>query len=675
MIKMGKASFIFLAVILFMPFMSAEVIIQEQPEDLYNLGEVISVPIKITSSLDAAHIFNVELICNGVETEVYKEFISIKAGEEKLRTPEIPLIKSFIGESKGICKVKASLGEEYVLTHDFKISDLININLDEIQKEAAPEEKITIGGNALKENGESVEGLVELSVIDNKLSEKISRVDTVKSGQFSITFTFPKNAKSGQYLIKLKVYEKEGLITTNNGFVDYNLFLTQIPTSLELSFDNKKVVPGTNLLVKAVLHDQTGEKIKSTAVITVKDWKGKVIEQSEKQTDEFLEIPIAYNEPSNNWTVSAVSGELNAESGFLITENKKIKIELINKTLKITNVGNVPYEKNILVKVGGNPVDVNVNLGVDESKNYLITAPDGEYEIDVINDGESQITGRSILTGDVIGIKESSRIISFVRYPFVWIFIVGILGFVTFMFLKKGYKRSFFGHMQLRKKEHHKTEEVTHHTASKNSLINSKDKAELSMSHKGDKQEVSVVCLKIKNFNDINSKKDESVKGSMQKISTFVENEKASIYENNDTIFFILAPAKTRTFKNNMASIKIAEKIKEILLNHNRLFKQKIEFGISLNHGAMIATYDAKQDILKFMSLGTLITNAKKLSSISDGEIFLGEKMKEKTMTELKTEKHKKDGVEFYTITEIKHKDNEENRKFISDFIRRLEKK
>ena len=155
----------------------------------------------------------------------------------------------------------------------------------------------------------------------------------------------------------------------------------------------------------------------------------------------------------------------------------------------------------------------------------------------------------------------------------------------------------------------------------------------------------------------------------MQEIVDSAEEHKVATYENQDSIFFILAPIKTKTFHNEKVAIKIAQKIKEVLTKHNKLAKQKIEFGISLNYGTIVAKLET--DSLKFMSMGTLITTARKIASLSDEEILIGEKFKSKLESNIKTEKHTQGNVDFYTIKEIKSR--EEHKDFIKNFLSRLE--
>lgn len=672
---MRKIIFSFILAILFSCFISAEIIINQQPNEIYSLGDIVSIPVTIKSLSDISGSLQMDLICNGHQVNFYKNGIGLSAGEEKRMESLLVLTKEMIGELKGDCKIKSGLKEEYVLTNDFIISDLITIHITSEETEFEPGKSIIIKGGAIKENGEDVNGFIELQIADNA-SGDLSQLETINNGFFSINISLPNDIKAGAYLIKLNAYEKDsdGEIT-NQGVTNYNILIKQVPTNLEIVFENPEVEPGTNLQVKTILHDQTGEKIESNAIITIKNQENEILEQTEKTIDEFLEFPVAYNEPPANWTVIAVSNKLTTETTFNIKEKEDVKVELLNKTITITNAGNVFYNKSVLVKIGNESLNVDVSLDIDESQKYTLTAPDGEYQIEVITDEGSKITGMSMLTGKTIEIKEvSGGVISLIKHPFVWIFIIAILGFITFMVFKKGHKRIFFGRTPSKKKETESRKSWWEKRKAlplrKNSIVNAKNKAELSLSIKGNKQNASVVCLKIKNLKETQSKKS-NVEETLQKIVNIAEENKAVTYENQDNLFFILAPIRTRTFKNEKTAVEIAQKIKEVLTEHNKLSKQKIEFGISLNYGTIIAKQE--KDSLKFMSMGTLITTAKKIALISKGEIFLSEKINDKLRADVKTEKHQKEKIAVYTIKEMKQR--EENKKFIRSFLDRVEGK
>ncbi|MCK4553007.1 hypothetical protein KAT80_02285, partial [Candidatus Pacearchaeota archaeon] len=509
---MRRTIIFLMSVILLTSLASADIIINQQPEEIYNLGDIIEIPATIKATTNIVGNFQMDLICNGPIINFYKNGVKLSSGEEKKFDSSVVLTKDVIGTMTGKCKIKASLAGEFVLTNEFRISGNLKINLDMDQTEFNPGTSVFVEGSAVKENQEEVEGFIEIEFLSiqvtnqtsNETTSTTSRVlaDAVSNGFFSVEIPLAKDTEAGVHPMKIIVYEKDanGEIT-NQESIEHSIRVLQLATSLEIIIENQEVEPGTNLRVKAILHDQTGEKIDSTAIITVKRNDNTILEQTEKSTDEFLELPVAYNEPPEQWKVVAVSNEFITESTFNIMEKKDVRVEIINNTLILTNIGNVLYNDTILVKIGDEPTDLNVSLEVDEIKKYKLSAPEGEYKVEVVTEGESRITKNVLLTGKAIDIKEASNTaIKLIRHPFVWVFIIAILGFVAFIVFKKGYKRSFFGYMHLRNKGKIKPTPLK-----KNSLINSGNKAELSLSIKGDKQNASVVCLKIKNLKEIES--------------------------------------------------------------------------------------------------------------------------------------------------------------------------
>ena len=175
--------------------------------------------------------------------------------------------------------------------------------------------------------------------------------------------------------------------------------------------------------------------------------------------------------------------------------------------------------------------------------------------------------------------------------------------------------------------------------------------------------------MHIKNLKEIEVKKD-SVEESLQKIVELVESKKGYIYENNEHLFFIFAPINTKTFKNERTAIEVAQTIEKALTEGNRLYKEKIDFGIGLNYGTIIAKKE--KGIMEFMSMGTLVTTAKRTATASKENIFLGEKMHDKLRAIVKTEKILHGKTEMYKIKEIKAKEDHKN--FLSNFVKRLEK-
>lgn len=672
---MRKVALSLIVCLILTSFISAEILINQQPKETYNLGDPISIPITIKTISGVSSIFEMNLLCQEKSINFYKNGIYLTAGEEKTIEASLILTKELIGTITGTCKIKGSLGQEYIVTDEFEISDLITIEPKKEILEFNPGENIIIQGSAYKKNGNDMNGFIELDILSSTDdSQNIHQIGTVNNGFFSFNTTFSNSMKAGNYLVNLKAYEKDTKGTiTNKGFTTYNIIIKQIPTTLELVFDEKEVLPKENLKVKTILHDQTGEKITSTtSIITLKKANNEIVIQTEKPTDEYLEYLIPQEEIPGEWIVVAVSNKLTTQSNFTIKENKEIEISIVNRTITLKNTGNVQYNDEVIVNIGNDSLKINTSLLIGQEQKYELTAPNGEYNVEVISDGQKKLSTSVLLTGRAIDIREIKEggVKSVIRhYPLAIIFILLVLALLGVLIWKKGIKGILNG---INKKKANKSS-VTNlawenrEIPKEGKLIKSHNIAQLSPSMTGEKHPAAIVCLKIKNLNQIDEK-DKSVEELFQKISNFAEEKKAFIYENQENIMFILTPSRTKTFKNEGHALDIAKKIKELLNYQNQIFRQKIEFGISLSHGTLLAKHETK-NLMKFMGLEGILILTKKIASLSTGEIFLTKEAKDKLTEHIKSEEHKHEGLVYYTIGQMKN--NVENAKFISNFVRR----
>ncbi len=656
---------------------SADIIINQQPDELYSLGERLVIPMTITTSDGIYDFLQVSLICDGKEQKFSKDEIDIGANEAKKTEKSVLLIKKFIGDLKGTCRVKAyfeTSPQDYVFSDEFKISNSINISLEENGNEFNPGELISVKGTAKKENSENVNGFLEVNLVMDSAEGTKNYYETVSNGFFSLNFSMPKDAKSGQYLVKVSVHEKDPLgEIANNGFTSYNLFVKQVPTSLEIVFENNSINPGTDLRVKSVLHDQTGERINSIAIMTVKNSNDKILEQKEVSTEEFLTFPIPYNEPPLKWTVVSVSNKITANSEFEIKQKESANVNIINRTVIITNTGNIPYNETLLVKIGNYTDNINAYLRVDESKKYTLTAPDGRYDVEIISQGELKATGSVLLAGNSIDVREVSAS-ELIKSPILLIFITLVIGFMVFTIFRKGYRKSFFGYLPQFKKNRDEERLSKIHkefldNVDSEAITNPKNKAELSLSLSGNKQNASIMCLRIKNLNEI-SRKDSSTKDLFDRISNLVIGNRGFIYESQGNLFFLLIPSITKTFRNERKAVEISQEIEKMVLGHNKTFKQKVDFGISVNSGDIVTKKEAES--LKFMALGSLTNMSKKIASLANNETYLSDTVGKRLLSEMKADKLTLQGVEVYKVRELKEK-KEEHEKFIRQFMKRLE--
>lgn len=664
---------IFIAVLL-LSTISAEMILQQQPKELYNYGDVVDVPIKIKAMKDMQGTLSMNLICAGEEFEKFKEDIKISSGEEIARSPSIILSKSLIIRPT-TCVIKATYLDEYLTSNEFTISNQITITLKEGKTSFKPGESFLIEGNAVKENGLPVEGFVEVQIRTDGVNESIELFDTTKKGYFYLNSTLAEDMKAGEYYLMVNVHEKEDNEISNQGLTNYQITIEQVPTSVEVYFENSQIIPGENVQVKAILHDQTGEKIDSTSIITIKNENNKIMFQEERATDEVVEFEIPSDYPISEWEVVAVSNRLTGTNSFEILENKAIETTIVNGTLLIQNKGNVPYNDSISVKIGNETIFINTSLGVGEEEKYNLEAPNGEYAVEVASGNYSFHTESVMLTGRAIDISKAGNIGYVLTHPFVWVFIVVILGAGAYLIFKRGYNKTFIAYLRKYRGDESKSKKLEKKPLKFLEITNI---AKHSLSLTGEKHPFSMICLRVKELeslkNNFDVQKSASVEGTalnaIQKVINFAQSKNAYVNMNKDCITFIFSPLVTKTFKNEKEVLNTATSIEKMLRNYNKMARDKITFGVSINNGEIVA--NKKGDTLEFAMMGNLIAQSKKLSSIKDKGVILNENVANKLSKEIKTQKHKIDSLVFYTIKEFKN--SEENEKFLKRFVSDLEK-
>jgi hypothetical protein len=674
--------------LLLAPFISAEIIL-EPIKDTFTKGEILNIPTIVKSNSGLNEFFYMTLICNGQEIEFYKEYMILSQGEERHFEPAILLVSESIGPFSGSCVVKAAMGDEVVLSNDFSIQTTILVYPELDKTEFLPEEEITIIGNAERINGLRVNGFLDLTI--ESLGTQVS--STVKEGRFSITFSLPPETASAEYTAQLHVYEKDYLdLITNEGLADVAFKILQVPTSLEISSSSENVNPGESISFEVILLDQTQIPIPSTAISTIKDFEGKIIEQSEHETSSPYTFTTEKNSIPGEWEFLTISNDMEAEIEFDVLENFEASFELINDTLLISNIGNVPYNKTVLVKIGNESGEINVSLAIGESTEYKLSAQDGEHLVE-ISDGENSIEQSVALTGSSVGIKESSSgfVGSLGRSIIPWVFIILVFGATVYITYERSLNKTKERFTQKHPKSQQQLTQQRQTTSQEKILMehkkrnlkseipdreifgNLETKSVLSLSIQGPKQSASIVCIKIKNLDEIKQEKS-NVKDTIHRIVKFAEDHKAMPYKSNEYLFLIFSPSITKSFKNDKGAVEIAQYAEKHLKQHNEKFKQKIDFGISVNHGDIIAKYDKEKHTLHFSSLGNSLGASKKIADFAERQVLLSKSTNEKLLSDVKTEKLTKKGIEIdvYKIEKVITR-NEDHKKFIDKFLQSIE--
>jgi hypothetical protein len=289
------------------------------------------------------------------------------------------------------------------------------------------------------------------------------------------------------------------------------LNIAQKSARMEVAFDKTSVVPGEEIAFVPTLFDMANDEIKDKILVKITSVDQRTYFEGYVESGLNHTIKTEKDYLPGYASIKLQSEEIIVKKSFEIKELKKINTEIINKTLVITNVGNVPYNGLIEVSIGNSTLLEEVNLALGERKEFYLSAPEGVYEISVKDDNDIfQHSGIS-LTGSAINVNEVGKKI-FSSYPIAWTFIILVLILFSYIFVKKYLrnKRMHFnefkkeqisGNEYFKKKDSIKviTPEKTKKDVEEIILSNNEiRKARYELVMQGKKQEAGLISLKIK---------------------------------------------------------------------------------------------------------------------------------------------------------------------------------
>ncbi len=632
---------------------SAEIWFSSQPKSVYSLGDELKVSVSVSQTEEQ---LKAELVCGSESKMLFLRYLASETTVDILQ----PLTNSFLWGMKGECKIAAISRQEQAESSNFVISDSISLRAGTDKPNYNPGENVRVSGEAVKANAQALNGFFELS-----LEGLIKNFGVVNNGKFVTNFTIPENLPSGGYLMNVKAYEKEGEKVTNTGENQVSIDVKQIPKKIEIALTSGNIKPGNNLGFKIMLYDQSGKTMSGDASYSIEDSVGTSVSKSLTKTERDEIFSLEKNFSSGYYTIKASSSDVYGERQFYVGENEEAEFKIINKTLIIKNIGNLEYDKAVQVKINDMVEIINPELDLGEEKKYELTAPDGEYSV-VITDGTSSLFNEGIaLTGGVISVREAGGNFLSRGKNLAWVFIILVMGMFIFVASRRTLKKRFVLSEQ----------EVLVGTGARGGIVRVRktdDKlviqrdvreAEHSVVIKGAKQNAALMCIKIKN--EIGNASKENLKKIFEKA---YEN-KAAVYKSGDYIIFVFTPLITKTFRNYVPAVKTALDIARALQEHNKKFEEKINFGVSVHSGDIVNML--KDGKLMFTGLGNSMSLSKKIADISDGEVLLSKEIHEHTLSEIKTDKKEKYGLEVFTVNRVP--EAERNKNFIQDFLKRQE--
>ncbi|MEK6891342.1 MAG: hypothetical protein AABX03_04365, partial [Nanoarchaeota archaeon] len=568
--KRGRVLFLVLSsLILFTSFVSADIFLINQPDETYNLGDTLNIGL---GSDGASGWASVNLVCGLQDKMLFFKYIK----DASTSQISAPLTKDFLRGTLGDCKLVLGFNGLKSESFPFKISDKIIVNFRVEGSEFNPGDVVVFNGNALKENDLYVDGNAEITFAGTDLKVTAPIIDE----EFSGNLTLPLNLAAGEYKIGVFVSEKDSSgNVTNYGSGEAGLKVKQLPSKLNLEA-SQSVTPGNEANFKVLLYDQTDNEITGfPATLRLINVNGTEVMSKLANTGEPSYYSFKKDDPYGTWKASAEVEGLFVSSDIYVEQNMEAEFNLENGTLRIRNIGNVPYDKKIEMRIGNNSNVTDLNLSVGKSIEFRLSAPDGSYDV-AISDGENAANWDGVaLTGKSVSFGSSNSSFGFLNKNIIpWVFVVIILGFFVFIssrkiiqnkYLFKSNKNSSMEKPLILSGDVPKENKggIVNVTPTKNSSIGfvpssssnvntsnqnkssntnsvkmpavspvfdkQSDEAMPSSSIDGAKQGAAILAIKIKNYEEIKNSKSnaaETIKDVIREIS----NNQGKIYKNND---------------------------------------------------------------------------------------------------------------------------------------------
>lgn len=611
----------------------------------------------------------------------------------------------YIGNSSGDCYIKATYGSDVQTSESFYISDKLDVDLTLNELIYSAGETVQVSGKAVRENGKPA-GVGVSAYVEIKMGNQSKINSPITNGNFSVNFSTDSNMQAGNYVLEVLVVEKINGEILNSGEDRIDLTITQKPSWMAIAVDKQIVYPEQEIKIVPILYDNSNMEINGQDLLfKILDVNGKSLFEKIVLSGENLSYVLKSDHAPGYSLIIAEKDGIRAEKVFDVKEAGKINVQVINNSLIITNVGNIDYHKAIEVDIGGEIIIQQIDLLLGETKTYALNAPTGDYNLQIRDESGSLGAGSVSLTGNAISIREAGDKIGnvFTRYPVVWLFILIIIGLVIFVMYKNNKKKKFYGFSDVEKKIVHRDMQNQEKAGfMKRALIKLKPKHEESQENlrkeepvtklesmtqkpsniirpgkvtqgeqvlvvNGEKHNAGIIVLKIKN--QLGSIGKETLKHAFNSV---YEN-KGVIAQVDSSFAIVFSPVVTRTSRNTSIAIKTAMTIMSELENHNKKFKEKIEYGMGINEGEIIAKIE--QNKLKFATVGQTINLAKRIATIAKNKFLISQQAHDKTRHDIKIDKaeESQDGLTLYKIKRIIQND-EKNKEFINNFLNRSKK-
>jgi len=187
------------------------------------------------------------------------------------------------------------------------------------------------------------------------------------------------------------------------------------------------------------LYDDSNNKLEGDVDYVMRNKYTDIESEGTVRSGENVNFILPVNVEQGPWEITASYNGVDARELFNVGEYKKIDIKLDEDSLILKNIGNVIYDREVLIKIGDEDQTLRAHLERGQTKRIKLTAPVGEYTIKVdTGDEEEDLVFQGVsLTGNVVGLERIVEGNFWQKFPMVTIFLVAVVLLAVIVFVMR----------------------------------------------------------------------------------------------------------------------------------------------------------------------------------------------------------------------------------------------
>ena len=258
-----KRGYLFIFMLLLVPFVSASIYTDSMLRTQYNLGDYIKLAGSLVEAQDVNGLLTISLACGNDTQQLVAKSLNLKAQQTETFNYNLPITGNLYGSCRFLIVLKDfnnNVIEQYE-TFSFDINKELISTVDSNSKEFQLGDKLVINGNVKNLNNENIEGLAVLYIKKDGLNYVVDSVGVI-GGMFKYE-TRLTSIPAGVYSVDLDVSDVSGNHKLFQNVLSFDLY-DELIIAGKLTKDN--YLPGDVLELTGSAHKKTGPNVDDTKI-------------------------------------------------------------------------------------------------------------------------------------------------------------------------------------------------------------------------------------------------------------------------------------------------------------------------------------------------------------------------------------------------------------------------